>query len=70
MHYPRLAAGLSIVIGFVACAQVPGTPEPREQEGRPTDTRLSMDTGPSDTAPAFADSVTDRLTRRAKQSAR
>ena len=44
--FPRLTAVLvTAVVAFVACAQGPGTPEPR---------------GPSDTAPAFADTVDDQ----------
>ena len=51
-NFPRLAAVLvTAVVVFVACAQGPGTPEPRGPE------QPSEATGPPDTAPSFADTV-------------
>ena len=54
-NFPRLAAVLVIaVVGFVACAQGPGTPELREPD------EPSGPAGPPDTAPAFAVTVADQ----------
>ena len=55
-NFPRHAAVLvTALVVFVACAQGPGTPEPRGSEGP------SMGTGrPSDTAPVFAVTVANR----------
>ena len=57
MHrsFSRLAAILvTALVVFVACAQGPGTPEPREPDNPPGAT------GPPDIAPAFAGTVADQ----------
>ena len=54
-NFPRLGAVLvTALVVLAACAQGPGTPEPREANGP------SIPTGPPDTAPVFAVTVVNR----------